>query len=186
VSQHLQLQSVGNQVAWSLSADWMRSDVHREQEIVTALQLRQGGARLGLACGWREWHFPGHDSLRQPVLRLGIGAQAGQRWQTALGADWLAGSRGDVRVTVGAGASLDAGLEVILEVEREPALPTRLRASLEWSPAAALGLLCGYDAVTSSFSTGVVVRTQVGRVVCAAASHPDLGWSRACLLEWQR
>lgn len=172
--------------AWSLGIDWMQSDIHREQDVVAALQLRRGGARVGIAVGLREARFAGYGVWRRGLMRFGVGAQPHARVQLALAVDRQPEQSGRPRFAAAAGAALDGGLDVAVQLEREPALSARLRASLGWTPAPALGILCGYDTTTSSFAAGVALGVGPWRLIFGTSSHPELGWSQAWMLEWGR
>jgi len=186
VAQGLHVGRTGGRLAWSFGIDWLRSDLHREQEIASAVQLRRHRLRLGITLGWREWQFARHAPWRRPLRRLGIGARPQARVQVVGMGEPVGGGAQALRFTACAEIALEKGIDAAFQVEREPALPIRLRASLGWRPAEPLEFRCGYDAATSSLALGVIVRSDTWSGVCAAATHPELGWSRAWLLEWRR
>jgi hypothetical protein len=90
------------------------------------------------------------------------------------------------RCVVAVGVALESGLEGAVQVEREPALAPRVRASIGWRPLTTLRFACGYDAVTSAFSTAIGLHAGPWNLVFAVATHPELGSSRAWWMEWQR
>lgn len=186
VAHGLRLRRVGERLAWGLSTDWLRSDIHREQDSIAALQLGVRRGRLGIALGYRELRFSGYAAWRRPIVRFGVGARPQERIRVVFVVERPEVSQEGPRCTVGVGAHLEARLDVALQLEREPTLPVRLRVGLCWLAMGRIGTLCGYDAVTSSFTAGIMLHGRSCGLTYGTASHPDLGWSHGWMLEWQR
>jgi len=186
VAHSLRLRRVGQRLTWGLSTDWLQSDIHREQDAIAALQLGARRARLGMALGYRELRFSGYGVWRRALVRVGVGARPQERVRIVFVAEPTELSQGGPRCTVGIGADLESGLVVALQLEREPTLPVRFRVGLRWSATGRVGALCGYDAVTSSFTAGIVLHGRSCELTYGTASHPELGWSHGWMLEWQR
>ncbi len=180
------MQSVGRRFGFGLAVEHTQSDIHAETDGTLALQAGSTVWRAGAALMLRSAHFARHAAWQEMHVQLGIGVRAHTRVRFACSSAGALRHDTLPRVGLTVGCNLEERLEATLQLEREPALPTRVRAGLAWGVGGALGFLCGHDLATGGTSAGLVVGLKSWKVTYATAAHPELGWSHAWMLELRR
>ena len=180
------LQSIGQSWGFALAVAHTSSDIHAETDATLALQSGRTIWRAGAAATLRSTHFARHPAWHELHVQVGFGARLHTRVRLACTSAGVLQPRVLPRVGLTLGVELEERLEATLQLEREPALPTRMRAGLAWGVGGALGFLCGHDLVTGGSSAGLVAGPASWKVTYATAAHPELGWSHAWMLEYRR
>ena len=180
------LQSIGRSWGFALAVAHTSSDIHAETDATLALQSGRTTWRAGAAATLRSTHFARHPSWQALHLQLGFGARLHRRGRLACTSAGVLQRDVLPRIGLTLGVELDKRLETTLQLEREPNLPTRMRAGLAWGVGGALGFLCGHDLATGGSSAGLVAGPASWKVTYTTAAHPELGWSHAWMLEYRR
>ncbi|HZL85661.1 MAG TPA: hypothetical protein VFD07_09820 [Candidatus Krumholzibacteria bacterium] len=180
------LQSVGQSWGFALAVAQTQSDIHAETDATLVLQSGRTTWRAGAAATLRRTHFARHPTWAELHLQLGFGARLHTRVRLACTSAGILQRDVLPRVGLTLGVKLEERLEATLLLEREPSLPTRMCAGLAWGVGGGLGFLCGHDLLTGGSSAGLVAGPPSWKVTYATASHPELGWSHAWMLEYRR
>jgi len=180
VAQALRLQRVGEHVGLGLAWEQRTSPVHRDDAGVVVLQRRASIWQLGCGARLRRVLFDGYAPRLTSEFHLGAGFRARQQ---AI----VVRARRDTSVRVDLGLRLSLHRDVRLEVQqiREPGFLTRTRGALTLG-AAPLAFHVGYDVATRVAAAGVAAGGRRHRLIYAARTHPELGWSHTWMLEWAR
>ena len=177
--------AAGAHHAWALACLQERSEVHHDTEASLALQVGSRTWRAGVAFGVRERRFARYDAWHDAEVRLGLGARWGGRMRLAcMGGSHL--SAVAPSVAVAAAFAVQTGLQVQVQLEREPGLPVQTRTALLWGDESRFALLCGYDVATEAASGGLIAGVGPWRLHYGTVAHPELGWSHGWTLECAR
>ena len=176
------LQLVRTRWGAAASLTQLASDVHRQTELDLGVQLRRHGWSCGAAVGLRELAFSRYPPFWSARMRAGLGVQAPVR--VTLGVEHAPGDA-PIRIVGAAAASAAPGLDLVVQVEREPGRPAGLRAGASWN-LTVFEFRTGYEFATRSPAGGIAVGVGGWRLVWAARTHPDLGWSQAWTLVFHR
>jgi len=169
-------------VTLAATADCIRSPVHTDLGVATAVRLRRGAASLGAGVEWRRLQFaPGVAASR---VRVRAGAGIARDAACAAGVVEVRSAGEAPRLAAAARWTVTAGVAFETEVERRPGQPAGVRAALALD-GGAWEAWCGYD--TASAATALGAGVSIGELGVAAAVrvHPILGWSPIWSCEWR-
>jgi hypothetical protein len=167
---------------FAATVDCVRSPVHTDLGVATAVRLRRGAASLGAGVEWRRLQFaPGVAASR---VRVRVGAGIAHDAVCAAGVVEVRSAGEAPRLAAAARWPATAGVALETEVERRPGQSAGVRTAIALDRGA-WEAWCGYD--TASAATALGAGVTIGDLGLAAAVrvHPILGWSPIWSCEWR-